>query len=98
MPGRRGDRHRLTRWLWTSRRLDARLVRTGLLPLAALWRGGGAARNPPHRRGWLGGPAMSLPRVPVGSLTAGGAGETPHASWIAPRTLHRRVGPALLLP
>ena len=36
MPGRRGDRHRLIRWLWTSRRLDARLARAGLLPLAAL--------------------------------------------------------------
>ena len=34
----RGDTHRLIRWLWTSRRLDARLVRLGLLPVSAGWR------------------------------------------------------------
>ncbi len=49
--GRRGDGHRLIRWLWTSRRFDARLARTGLLPFAGLWRVGMAARNLAFDRG-----------------------------------------------
>ena len=33
MAARRGDGHRLIRWLWTSRRFDARLARAGLTPI-----------------------------------------------------------------
>ena len=35
MTGRRGDGHRMVRWLWTSQRMDARLVRLALLPVSA---------------------------------------------------------------
>ena len=49
--GRRGDGHRLIRWLWTSRRLDARMARLGLLPFAGLWRAGIGARNLAFDRG-----------------------------------------------
>ena len=44
MAARRGDGHRLIRWLWTSRRVDAKLARAGLAPLSALWRLGIGAR------------------------------------------------------
>ena len=50
---RRGDTHRVVRWLWTSRRPDARLVRLALLPASGLWRGAMAARELAYRRGWL---------------------------------------------
>ena len=42
---RRGDTHRMVRWLWTSRRPDARLARLALLPVSGLWRGAMAARG-----------------------------------------------------
>ena len=53
---RRGDTHRLIRWLWTSRRLDARLAGSALLPVSgalagARWSAGRLA----YRRGWLAG-------------------------------------------
>ena len=51
--GRRGDGHRLIRWLWTSRRVDARLAGSALLPFSAVWRAGMAARNLAFDRGWM---------------------------------------------
>ena len=51
MAARRGDGHRLIRWLWTSRRFDARLARAGLTPLSWLWEAGVAARNTAFDRG-----------------------------------------------
>ena len=42
---RRGDTHRVMRWLWTSRRPDARLARLALLPASGLWRGAMAVRE-----------------------------------------------------
>ena len=49
--GRRGDGHRLIRWLWTSRSVVARLARLALLPLAGLWRVGTGLRNLGFDRG-----------------------------------------------
>lgn len=95
--GRRGDRHRLIRWLWTSRRLDARLARLGLLPFAGLWRLGMAARNLGFERGWLSVHELPLPAVGVGNLTVGGSGKTPIASWIAARYAERGLVPGVLL-
>ena len=37
---RRGDTHRVMRWLWTSRRPDARLARLALLPVVGALAGG----------------------------------------------------------
>jgi tetraacyldisaccharide-1-P 4'-kinase len=70
----RGDTHRLIRWLWTSRRLDARLVRLGLLPVSAGWRLASEVRTMAYE--------LPLPSVAVGNLV-GGSGKTPIASWIA---------------
>jgi hypothetical protein len=42
---RRGDSHRVMRWLWTSSRPDARLARLALLPASGLWRGAMAVRG-----------------------------------------------------
>lgn len=95
--GRRGDSHRLIRWLWTSRRLDARLVRLPLLPLAVLWRAAIGLRNLAYDRGWLTRRELPLPAVAVGNLSVGGSGKTPLASWIAGYYAARGIVPGVLL-
>lgn len=95
--GRRGDSHRLIRWLWTSRRVDARLTRVALLPLAGLWRLGMGTRNLAFDRGWARVHELPLPAVGVGNLTVGGSGKTPLASWIAARYAARGLVPGILL-
>ena len=94
---RRGDTHRVVRWLWTSRRPDARLVRLALLPAAGLWRGTMAARELAYRRGWLTVHDLPLPSVAVGNLTVGGSGKTPIAIWIARHYVSRGLVPGILL-
>lgn len=95
--GRRGDGHRLIRWLWTSRRADARLARLALLPFSAVWRAGVAARNMAFDRGWNTVRELPLPAVAVGNLTVGGSGKTPIASWIAGHYASRGLVPGILL-
>ena len=95
--GRRGDGHRLIRWLWTSRRVDARLARLALLPFAAVWRVGMAARNLAFDRGWSTVRDLPLPAVGVGNLTVGGSGKTPIASWIAAHYVAKGLVPGILL-
>lgn len=97
MAKRRGDRHRLIRWLWTSRRVDARVARLALLPVAAVWRGGMALRTVAFRRGWLAVHDLPLPAVSVGNLTVGGSGKTPIAAWIARHYVSRGLAPGILL-
>ncbi len=97
MAGRRGDGHRLIRWLWTSRRVDAKLARAGLAPLSAVWRSAVALRNIGFDRGWLPVRDLPLPSVAVGNLTVGGSGKTPIAGWIAKHFLARGVTPGILL-
>jgi tetraacyldisaccharide 4'-kinase len=96
MKPRRGDRHRVVRWLWTSRRLDARLARLALLPAAGLWRTGMAARSLAYQRGWLAVQQLTLPTVAVGNLTVGGSGKAPLATWVARHYVRRGVRPAIL--
>jgi tetraacyldisaccharide 4'-kinase len=83
MPRRRGDTHRVIRWLWTSRSLEARAARVPLLPAAALWRGTMALREMGYRRGWFAAHDLPLPSVAIGNLTVGGSGKTPLAIWVA---------------
>lgn len=94
---RRGDTHRVVRWLWTSRRPDARLVRLALLPASGLWRGAMAVREQAYRRGWLAVRDLPLPSVAVGNLTVGGSGKTPIAIWIARYYASRGLVPGVLL-
>jgi tetraacyldisaccharide 4'-kinase len=94
---RRGDTHRVMRWLWTSRRPDARLARLALLPVSGLWRGAVAARGLAYRRGWLPVHDLPLPAVAVGNLTVGGSGKTPIAIWIARYYVGRGLRPGILL-
>lgn len=94
---RRGDTHRVVRWLWTSRRPDARLARLALLPASGLWRGAMAVRELAYRRGWLGIRDLPLPSVAVGNLTVGGSGKTPVAIWIARYYVSRGLVPGILL-
>ncbi len=97
MARRRGDTHRLIRWLWTSGRVDARLARAALLPIAGLWRSWTALRALAYARGWL--PVHDLPlvAVAVGNLTVGGSGKTPVAMWVAKYYSERGQTPGILL-
>jgi len=97
MARRHGDTHRLIRWLWTSRRLDARLARLGLLPAAGLWRAGMRLREFSFRRGWRASHPLPLPSVAVGNLTVGGSGKTPIATWIARHYAAQGRRPGILL-
>jgi tetraacyldisaccharide 4'-kinase len=95
--GRRGDRHRLIRWLWTSRGLGARTARLPLIPFSGVWRAGIGARNFAFDRGWIPVRDLPLPAVAVGNLTVGGSGKTPIASWIAARYAALGIRPGILL-
>ena len=95
--GRRGDTHRLIRWLWTSRAIGAQLARLALLPLAGLWRGATVLRNLAYDRRWAQTSDLPLPAIAVGNLTVGGSGKTPIASWIASYFAARGVVPGVLL-
>lgn len=95
--GRRGDTHRLIRWLWTSRAIGAQLARLTLLPLAGLWRGATALRNLAFDRHWIRVRELPLPTVAIGNLTVGGSGKTPIASWIAAYYASRGIVPGVLL-
>lgn len=97
MARRRGDTHRLIRWLWTSRRIDARLARTALLPVSALWRAWMETRAMVYRRGWMPTTDLPLPSVAVGNLTVGGSGKTPIAMWIARYYAERGQVPGIIL-
>jgi tetraacyldisaccharide 4'-kinase len=94
---RRGDSHRVVRWLWTSRRPDARLVRLALLPASVLWRGAMSVRESAYRRGWLPVRDLPLPSVAIGNLTVGGSGKTPIAIWAAQYYVSRGLTPGILL-
>lgn len=91
------DTHRLMRWLWNSRRADARLMRLGMLPVAAVWHAGMTARTVAYRRRWLAVHRLPLPSVAVGNLMVGGTGKTPLAIWIARYYAKRGLVPGILL-
>ncbi len=97
MAQRRGDTHRLIRWLWTSRRIDARLARAALLPISALWLAWMRGRTTVYAHRWLPVHELPLPSVAVGNLTVGGSGKTPIAMWIARYYAEKGVTPGILL-
>jgi len=95
---RRGDTHRLLRWLWTSRRPEARLARLALLPASAIYRGAMAARAAGYHRGWFTVRDLPVPCIGVGNLTLGGSGKSTIAAWAASHYAERGIKPALLVP
>ena len=97
MASRRGDGHRLIRWLWTGRSLEAKIARAGLVPISGLWRTVSAIRNFAFDRGLARVTDLGLPTVAVGNLTVGGSGKTPIARWIAARYAASGVVPGVLL-
>ena len=97
MGRRRGDTHRVLRWLWTSRRVDARLTRLVLLPASGLWQAGMAARRAVYRRGWLTVRDLPLPSVAIGNLTVGGSGKNAIAAWVAAHYARRGIVPGIVL-
>ncbi len=94
---RRRDRHAVIRWLWTSDRLDARLGRTALLPVAALWWVVGRFRAWAYRVGLFASHPLPLPSVAIGNLSVGGSGKTPLAGWVAAHYTARGWRPGILL-
>lgn len=94
---RRGGTHRLLRWLWTSRRIDARIARLALLPAAAMWRTATIARDAAYGRGWVASGEAALPTVAVGNLTAGDSGKTAVLIWMARHLAAQGLRPAVLL-
>ncbi|MFI5235004.1 MAG: tetraacyldisaccharide 4'-kinase [Gemmatimonadales bacterium] len=97
MTARRGDAHRVIRWLWTSRRIDARLARLALLPFSATYWLVMVVRTAAYRHGWAESHDLPLPSVAVGNLTVGGSGKTPVAIWIARHYAARGLVPGILL-
>ncbi len=87
----------MVRWLWTSRRIDARLVRALLVPASLLYDIAVRLRAAAWQRGWLTSHELPLPSVAVGNLTVGGSGKTPIAGWIAQRFAARGERPGILL-
>jgi tetraacyldisaccharide 4'-kinase len=97
MARRRGDTHRLMRWLWTSRRADAKAARLALLPASGLWRAAMAAREHAYRRGWLRTTQLPVPAIGIGNLTVGGSGRTAVTVWIARHFAEAGIPTGLLL-
>src|SRR3954462_11997434 len=97
MPRRRGDGHRMVRWLWTSRAPAARICRACLLPASFLWDSVMGVRRWAYRRGLLAVRTLPLPSVAVGNLSVGGSGKTPVAAWIASHFAGQGLRPAILL-
>ncbi|MBA2292154.1 MAG: tetraacyldisaccharide 4'-kinase [Gemmatimonadales bacterium] len=97
MPRRRGDGHRMIRWLWTSRGAGARVVRAALVPASGLWHAGMRVREAAYRRGWIATHDLPMPAVAIGNLTVGGSGKTPLAGWVAQHFLQRGITPGILL-
>ncbi len=97
MARRRGDTHRLMRWLWTSRRADAKAARLALLPASGLWRAAMAIRERAFRRGWLTTTRLPVPAIGIGNLTVGGSGRTAVTVWMARHFAEQGVPTGLLL-
>lgn len=94
---RRSDSHRIIRWLWTSKRIDAKAARLALLPASWLWYLAMSLRTHAFSRGWLPARSLPLPSVAVGNLTVGGSGKTPIAVWIAQYYVAQGLTPGVLL-
>ena len=90
-------RHRLSTWLWGSRKPSARIARGLLVPFALLYRTVMVARAAAYRFGWLRQRRLPLPSVAIGNLTVGGSGKTPFAAWVAAFYIARGFKPGILL-
>jgi len=95
--GRRGDAHRAVRWLWTSERLDARLVRLALLPASAAYGLVMRVRASAYASGVFASHLLPVPSISVGNLSVGGSGKTPIAIWIARYIAAQGLVPGVLL-
>jgi tetraacyldisaccharide 4'-kinase len=92
---RRGQFRRGTRWLWTSPRLEARLVRALLVPASLVWRHSAGLRRLLLGRG---APAdLAAPVIGVDNLTLGGSGQGAVVRWLAVRLREAGAVPGVLL-
>ncbi|HET7603557.1 MAG TPA: tetraacyldisaccharide 4'-kinase [Gemmatimonadales bacterium] len=84
------------RWLWTSRRLDARLARLALLPAAGLWRLTTAVRDVAAPRGSSQSRSV-IPAIDFANLTVGDSGKGPVVAWAARHLAATGAEPGVLL-
>jgi tetraacyldisaccharide 4'-kinase len=84
------------RWLWTSRRLDARLARLALLPAAGLWRLTTAVRGLATHRGSSQSVSV-IPAIDFANLTVGDSGKGPVLAWAARHLAATGAEPGVLL-
>lgn len=96
-PRKRGDGHRMVRWLWTARTVGARAARAALVPASGLWHAGMALRGMAYRRGWMATHELPMPSVAIGNLSVGGSGKTPLAGWVARHYVSSGIRPGILL-
>lgn len=83
--------------LWTSSHRAAAAARASLTPAALAYGAVMAARARAYRAGWRTARKLPAPAVGVGGLTAGGAGKTPVAAWVARWFAERGARPGILL-
>ena len=97
MARRRGDTHRLMRWLWTSRRADAKPPGSR----CCRPRDSGARRWRPVRArtgaDGCGRAPLPVPAIGIGNLTVGGSGRTAVTVWVARHFAEQGVPTGLLL-
>jgi 3-deoxy-D-manno-octulosonic-acid transferase len=98
----RGSSNRIAEHLWflyygaSLRRNRSRLVRLFLLPLARLWREGGALKRKHFEHFTLMSPPLVAPVISVGGITTGGQGKTPFTVYLVNQLENRGRVPAIL--
>lgn len=85
------------RWVWLSPSPAAIASRLTLLPAAAVYRAGTAARNAAYDAGVLKRRRLPLPSVGIGNLSVGGTGKTPLTIHVAGEMVRRGLKPGILL-
>ena len=92
----RRERSRIE-WLWQNTGIEARLVRSLLLPASALFGAAVRVRNSLYDRHLLPVRTPRIPALSVGNLTVGGTGKTPVSSWLALRLQALGAHPAIVM-
>lgn len=99
---RRGAAQRVARRLWplfynaSLRTPRSSLERLALLPLAFLWREGGALKRRRYLHYAASVPPVSASVVSIGAVTIGGSGKTPFTTYLSAALKERGYSPAIL--
>jgi tetraacyldisaccharide 4'-kinase len=93
---RTGDRSRVE-WLWEGTGAGARVARSLLLPVSALFGAAVRVRNSLYDRHVFAVRTPRIPAVSIGNLSVGGTGKTPVSSWLALRLQALGAHPAIVM-